>query len=82
VYAHKAWSELLGGVKFPLLSDMNLEVAKQFGVALEGRGITKRSVLIIDGNGRIVFKHLEGAPGDYTLSVNQVLEELDKWNEV
>ena len=34
-YAHKAWSEHLGGVKFPLLSDMNLEVSKKFGMALE-----------------------------------------------
>ena len=77
-FAHKAWSVHLGGVKFPLLSDMNLEVSKQFGMALEAVGITNRGVIIIDSEGNIVFKHVEDAPPDNTLAVNQVLNELDK----
>ncbi|MCZ6681299.1 MAG: redoxin domain-containing protein [Candidatus Poribacteria bacterium] len=80
VYAHKAWSENLGGVKFPLLSDMNLEVSKQFGMALEEVGITNRGVIVIDKEGTIAFKHVENAPPDNTLAVNQVLSELDKLN--
>ena len=79
-FAHKAWSEDLGGVKFPLLADMNLEVSKQFGMALEEVGITNRGVIIIDAEGNIVFKHVEDAPPDNTLAVNQVLSELDKLN--
>ncbi len=77
-FAHKAWSEDLGGVKFPLLADMNLEVSKQFGMALEEVGITNRGVIIIDTEGNIAFKHVEDAPPDNTLAVNQVLSELDK----
>ena len=77
-FAHKAWSEQLGGVKFPLLADMNLEVSKQFGMALEEVGITNRGVIIIDSEGNIAFKHVEDAPPDNTLAVNQVLSELDK----
>mgnify|MGYP001557801347 CR=1 FL=1 len=80
-YAHKAWSEHLGGVKFPLLSDMNLEVSKKFGMALEQVGITNRGVIIIDRNGEIAFKHVENKPPDNTLAVNQVLNELDKLNK-
>ena len=68
----------LGGVDFPLLVDMNLEVSKQFGMALEEVGITTRGVFIIDKAGNIAFKHVENAPPDNTLSAEQVLGELDK----
>ncbi len=77
-FAHKAWSESLGGVDFPLLSDMNLSVSKAFDMALVDVGITTRGVLIIDGSGKIVFKHVEAAPPDNTLTAAQVLAELDK----
>ena len=77
-FAHKAWSRELGGVDFPLLADMNLEVSKQFGMALEAVGITTRGVFIIDKAGNIAFKHVENAPPDNTLSAEQVLTELDK----
>ena len=77
-FAHKAWSEALGGVGFPMLADMNLNVSKQFGMALEEVGITTRGVFIIDKSGNIAFKHVEDAPPDNTLTAEQVLNELDK----
>ncbi len=77
-FAHKAWSEALGGVDFPLLADMNLAVSKQFGMALEEVGITTRGVFILDKAGNIVFKHVEDAPPNNTLTAEQVLNELDK----
>ena len=80
VFAHKAWSEHLGGVKFPLLSDMNLEVSTKFGMALGDVGITNRGVIIIDKDGKIAFKHVENAPPDNTLAVTQVIRELDALN--
>ena len=77
-FAHKAWSEVLGGVDFPLLADMNLAVSKQFGMALDEVGITTRGVFIIDKSGSIAFRHVEAAPPDNTLTAEQVLDELDK----
>ena len=77
-FAHKAWSEALGGVDFPLLADMNLAVSKGFGMALEEVGITTRGVFIIDKAGNIAFRHVEDAPPDNTISAEQVLDELDK----
>ena len=77
-FAHKAWSKALGGIGFPLLSDMNLEVSKQYGMALEEVGITTRGVLIVDESGKVAFKHVEDAPPNNTLSAEQVLGELDK----
>lgn len=76
-FAHKAWSESLGGIGFPLLSDMNLEVSKKYGMALDEVGITTRGVFIVDGSGKIAFKHIEDAPPDNTLTAEQVLDELD-----
>ena len=76
-FAHKAWSESLGGIGFPLLSDMNLEVSKEYGMALDEVGITNRGVFIVDGSGKIAFKHVEDAPPDNTLTAEQVLDELD-----
>ena len=76
-FAHKAWSEALGGIGFPLLSDMNLEVSKKYGMALDEVGITTRGVFIVDGSGKIAFKHVEDAPPDNTLTAEQVLDELD-----
>ena len=77
-FAHKAWSESLGGVDFPLLADMNLAVSKEFGMALSEVGITTRGVFIINKGGNIAFKHVEDAPPDNTLSAEEVLSELDK----
>lgn len=77
-FAHKAWSEALGGVDFPLLADMNLAVSTQFGMALDEVGITTRGVFIIDKSGNIAFKHVEAAPPDNTLTAAQVLAELDQ----
>ena len=76
-FAHKAWSEALGGIGFPLLSDMNLEVSREYGMALDEVGITTRGVFIVDGSGKIAFKHVEDAPPDNTLTAEQVLNELD-----
>lgn len=77
-FAHKAWSEVLGGVDFPLLADMNLAVSKEFGMALEEVGITTRGVFIIDKSGNIAFKHVEAAPPENTVTAEQILGELDK----
>ena len=77
-FAHKAWSEVLGGVDFPLLADMNLAVSKQFGMSLDEVGITTRGVFIIDKSGSIAFRHVEAAPPDNTLTAEQVLDELDE----
>ena len=79
-FAHKAWSEHLGGVDFPLLADMNLEVSKKFGMALEEVGITNRGVIVIDKGGKVAFTHVEDTPPDNTLAVAEVLDELDHLN--
>ena len=77
LYTHAAWSEHLGGVKFPLLSDMDLSVAKKYGVA-KPQGFTERALFLIDKDGKIAFKNVEDSPADNTITVNQIIAELEK----
>jgi alkyl hydroperoxide reductase subunit AhpC len=56
----KAWSEQLGGIPFPLLSDYwpHGAVGKAYGVFNEERGMNARSVFLVDANGIIRHSHV------------------------
>ncbi|MFH1107385.1 MAG: peroxiredoxin [Candidatus Micrarchaeota archaeon] len=55
VHSHKAWAKSLGGLQYPLLSDFNKEVGRQYGVLLEDKGHTLRATFIIDPEGILRF---------------------------
>jgi alkyl hydroperoxide reductase subunit AhpC len=54
-HCHKAWAKTFGGIDFPLLSDFHPkgEVARAFGVWLEGAGITDRATVLVGKDGRV-----------------------------
>lgn len=60
----KAWSEQLGGIPFPLLSDYwpHGAVGRSYGVFNEERGMNARSVFLVDAQGIIRHSHVY-APG-------------------
>lgn len=64
------------GLNFPLLSDYNKNVSKEYGV-LSDRGVAKRVTFIIDKNGKIakVFKVT-----DISSHADEVFEEANKLN--
>ncbi|ULH14703.1 peroxiredoxin [Deinococcus sp. KNUC1210] len=72
VWAHKAWAAEYG-IEVPLLADMNLKVARDYGVAIDERGISQRAVFVIDTSGVVRFEYVEAKTGDYTLRPEQVL---------
>ena len=74
----KAWSESLGGIPFPLLSDYwpHGAVAKAYGVFNEEKGFGFRSAFIVDGKGVIQFAQVY-APGTIPES-KDLLEALKK----
>jgi peroxiredoxin len=74
-WAHKAWAKEYG-IDVPLLSDMTLEVAKNYGVDLPERGISKRATFLIDKNGTVVLEHIETSAGDYTLHPDEVIAKI------
>lgn len=52
VYSHKEWSETsLGKLNYPLISDINHRVSRDYGVLLEEKGISLRGAFIIDPDG-------------------------------
>lgn len=75
LYTHKAWAAEYG-IEVPLLADMNLKVARDYGVAIDERGVSQRAVFLIDKEGVVRFEHVEEKTGDYTLRPAQVLEKI------
>ena len=75
VYTHRAWAAEYG-IEVPLLADMTLAVARQYGVALDERGVSGRAVFLIDKGGVVRFEHVEAGPGAYTLRPEEVLARL------
>jgi alkyl hydroperoxide reductase subunit AhpC len=73
-YAHKAWTERLGKINFQMLSDINKEVSKQYGILIEGQGIALRGTFIIDPNGKIRYQLVHDL--NVGRSVDEVLRVL------
>jgi NADH-dependent peroxiredoxin subunit C len=56
-FVHKAWhdnSELISGVKFPMLADPTGQICKTFGTYIEDEGLSLRATFIIDPDQKIV----------------------------
>lgn len=60
VFAHKVWAEQLG-LKYPLLSDYNNEVAKKYGIfrnedfAGTAQIANERAIFVVDKNGTLQY---------------------------
>lgn len=76
VFSHKAWAEK-HNIKIPLLSDFNKEVSKKYGVLYDEilglRGVSKRSIFIIDKKGVVRYKWVTEDP-----KVPPKMEEIKK----
>lgn len=54
VYSHKEWCETsLGKLNFPLISDINHRISRDYGILLEDKGISLRGTFIIDPDGNL-----------------------------
>ncbi|MBX9903081.1 MAG: redoxin domain-containing protein [Burkholderiales bacterium] len=74
----KAWSDHLGGVPFPLLSDYwpHGAVGKAFGIFNEERGMDKRAAYVIDAKG--VVRYAKVYPQGTIPTSDELLAELRK----
>ena len=74
----KAWSEHLGGIPFPLLSDYwpHGAVGKAYGIFNEERGMDKRAAYVLDEKGVIRYMKVY-EPGTIPES-KELLEQLKK----
>ncbi|MEZ5323088.1 MAG: peroxiredoxin [Microthrixaceae bacterium] len=62
VDSHVRFADSQGGFAFPLLSDVDKEVGAAFG-NLGLLGLYKRSIFVLDGEGRITYVHRSLGPG-------------------
>ena len=57
VYSHKAWCERdLPEVRYPLISDITKQIARDYGVLDEQKGYTLRGTFIIDPAGIVQYQ--------------------------
>jgi peroxiredoxin (alkyl hydroperoxide reductase subunit C) len=64
VYTLGVFQAALGGLPFPLGSDWMRDVSRAYGVLIENQGIARRSVFVIDPDGRIVYENREFQAGN------------------
>ncbi|GAB2698350.1 peroxiredoxin [Paenibacillus thermoaerophilus] len=83
-FSHRAWINTpredngLGQLNFPLASDINKTVARDYGVLIEEEGIALRGLFIIDPDGILKYQVVNhndvGRSVDETLRVLQALQ--------
>lgn len=75
--SHKRFDERLGGVPFPMLSDEELRVIDLYGVAKEERTGPRRSIFVVDTDGRLLYvnpRYDVSSPAQY----KEILDALRK----
>lgn len=65
-YAHKAFQEKLG-IDTTLLADFEPkgEVARVYGSYLDGPGTANRTLVLVDGEGRVAWTYESPTPGEF-----------------
>ncbi|MDR3182797.1 MAG: peroxiredoxin [Planctomycetaceae bacterium] len=67
-FTHLAWVNTprkeggLGDIKYPLLSDLNRSIARNYGVLLEDAGHAARGIFLIDKNGIVMHETVNAPP--------------------
>lgn len=54
-FCHQEWAKTLGGITYPLLSDINRKASEAYGVLSDGY-FAKRTCFIVDRAGKVRFK--------------------------
>lgn len=73
-YAHHAWTEKIGKINFPMLSDITKEVSRNYGILIEGQGVALRGTFIIDPDGKLQYEAVHNL--NVGRSVDEVLRVL------
>lgn len=84
VFCHRAWIQTpvenngLGGLRYPLASDITKQAARDYGVLVEDKGVALRGLFIIDPEGILRYQTIcdlnVGRSIDETLRVLQALQ--------
>jgi peroxiredoxin len=72
-YALAVFQASLGGLPFPLGSDLGRQVSRAYGVLMDPPGIARRSMFVIDGDGVVRYENRNFPAGDMS-AYDAVLE--------
>jgi len=91
-FSHLAWIQQprkqggLGGLNYPLVSDFNKTIARDYGVLIEEAGIALRGLFIVDPSGVLRQMSVNDLPVgrsvDETLRLIQAFQFVEKHGEV
>jgi alkyl hydroperoxide reductase subunit AhpC len=76
IYSHEAWAKSLGGITYPLLSDMHRDVVKRYGVHWPELNACYRATFVIDKQGTVRF--VERYPRGVLPEPDKILAEVKK----
>jgi alkyl hydroperoxide reductase subunit AhpC len=80
-YTHLAWKNMprasggLGDINYPLVSDFNKQMARDYGVLIEPEGFALRGSFLIDKEG--IIRHITINPPLIARSVDEALRVID-----
>ena len=77
-HSHRAWSESMGELAYPLLADFHPhgEMTRAYDLFNDAIGTPRRAIIIVDKGGTVRFRR-EYAPGSLP-TPEEILGELDK----
>jgi len=91
-FSHLAWINQprkqggLGGLQYPLVSDFNKEISREYGVLIEEAGIALRGLFIVDPQGVLRQMSINDLPVgrsvDETLRLIKAFQFVEKHGEV
>jgi alkyl hydroperoxide reductase subunit AhpC len=91
-FSHLAWVNTtrkeggLGDIKYPIVSDINKQISRDYGVLLENAGIALRGLFLINPDGvikyQVVHENSVGRNVDETLRVIQAFQHTAETGEV
>lgn len=69
-FTHLAWTEQIGKINYPMLSDITKAVSREYGVLIEDQGIALRGLFIIDPEGVLRYQVV------HDLSIGRNVDEV------
>ena len=77
-FSHDNWAKSLGGISYPLLSDIHRTVAKECGIYFPDFNANRRVTFVLDKQGTVRFKETYGQ-GELP-DPEKILAEVKKLN--
>ena len=69
-FTHLAWTDRIGAINYPMLSDITKSISREYGVLIEEEGIALRGLFIIDPDGKLRYQVV------HDLSVGRNVDEV------